>query len=96
MPSKKEGFGIIFIEAMYYGLPVIAGKADGSVDALRNGQLGLLVDPEDQQEIDKALAKVLGNLSSFVPDKVRVMQEFGYDSYKHNLKKILDQALNNS
>lgn len=29
MPSKKEGFGIVFIEAMYYGKPVIAGNKDG-------------------------------------------------------------------
>jgi len=43
MPSVKEGFGIVFIEAMFYGLPVIAGNLDGSVDALANGRLGLLI-----------------------------------------------------
>ena len=46
MPSRKEGFGIVFIEAMYYGLPVIAGNMDGSVDALLNGELGQLVNPD--------------------------------------------------
>ena len=45
MPSMKEGFGIVFIEAMCIGLPVIAGNKDGSVDALCNGKLGILVDP---------------------------------------------------
>src|SRR6185437_13841430 len=33
MPSEKEGFGIVFIEAMYHNKPVIAGNRDGSVDA---------------------------------------------------------------
>ena len=47
MPSKKEGFGIVFIEAMHYGLPVIAGNKDGSVDALCNGRLGIFfLNPE--------------------------------------------------
>ena len=45
MPSTKEGFGIIFIEAMFYGKPVIAGNKDGSADALQNGTLGILVNP---------------------------------------------------
>jgi glycosyltransferase involved in cell wall biosynthesis len=48
MPSEKEGFGIVFIEAMYYNKPVIAGNKDGSADALLNGKLGLLVNPSSK------------------------------------------------
>ncbi len=59
MPSKKEGFGIVFIEAMHYGLPVIAGNKDGSKDALLNGRLGILVDPDNQDEIDAAIEKII-------------------------------------
>lgn len=51
MPSIKEGFGIVFIEAMYYGLVTIAGNTDGSVDAVLNGQLGLLVNPFSSTDI---------------------------------------------
>ena len=40
MPSKKEGFGIVFIEAIVCGVPVVAGNADGSVDALLGGRNG--------------------------------------------------------
>ena len=61
MPSKKEGFGIVFIEDMYYGLPVIAGNKDGSADALCNGRLGLLVDPDNQQEIEDGIEKIIAH-----------------------------------
>lgn len=46
MPSSKEGFGIVFLEALGCGLPVLAGNLDGSVDPLADGHYGLLVDPQ--------------------------------------------------
>jgi glycosyltransferase involved in cell wall biosynthesis len=58
MPSKKEGFGIVFIEAMYYGKPVIAGNKDGSVGRFVKWPFGLLIDPDDQEEITSAIIKV--------------------------------------
>jgi glycosyltransferase involved in cell wall biosynthesis len=57
MPSQKEGFGIVFIEAMACGTPVIAGNIDGSVDAVRNGELGMLVNPENVEEVTAAILK---------------------------------------
>lgn len=90
MPSKKEGFGITFIEAMYYGLPVLGGKSDGSVDALMNGKLGTLVDPERQDEITMGIARILSNLESFRPDHQLLLEHFGYDTYKSKWKKVLE------
>ena len=89
MPSSKEGFGIVFIEAMFYGLPVIAGNADGSVDALLNGALGQLVDPRSAVEIKHALEKILENTKQFKPDEARLMQNFGYDAYKMRINDML-------
>lgn len=62
MPSCKEGFGIVFLEAMASGKPVVAGSVDGSPDALDNGRLGLLVNPHDPQEIAEAVCLALGRL----------------------------------
>jgi glycosyltransferase involved in cell wall biosynthesis len=89
MPSMKEGFGIVFIEAMYYGLPVIAGNKDGSVDALCNGQLGMLVDPSDIQAIELAIDEVLKNPVANKPDKKLLLSKFSYESYKRNFEDIL-------
>ena len=59
LPSKKEGFGIVFVEAMACGLPVICGNVDGSVDAIRGGQLGRAVNPDDLEELEEAIVDYL-------------------------------------
>jgi phosphatidyl-myo-inositol dimannoside synthase len=55
MPSTGEGFGIVFLEAMASGVDVIGGNGDGSVDALCDGALGALVDPDNCEELASAI-----------------------------------------
>jgi glycosyltransferase involved in cell wall biosynthesis len=85
MPSWREGFGLVFIEAMRYGLPVIAGNRDGSVDALLQGQLGQLVDPFDENAIAHAIDRVLQTPEFFVPEQTLLLNHFGYGSYREKL-----------
>ena len=59
MPSKGEGFGIVFLEALSCGKPVIAGNKDASVEAVLGGKLGTLVDPDDVAAIANAITRVL-------------------------------------
>jgi glycosyltransferase involved in cell wall biosynthesis len=59
LPSKKEGFGIVFIEALACGLPVICGNADGSIDAIRNGELGQAIDVTDLGALEDAITTAL-------------------------------------
>jgi phosphatidylinositol alpha-1,6-mannosyltransferase len=59
MPSTGEGFGIVFIEAAASGLPVIGGNCDGSVDALADGRIGRLINPNAPAEIEGALIDAL-------------------------------------
>jgi len=49
---------------MFYGKPVIAGNVDGSVDALCNGELGLLIDPDTRDELVGAIKKIIDNRGS--------------------------------
>ena len=90
MPSQKEGFGIVFIEALYYGKPVIAGNIDGSVDALKNGDFGLLVNPTNQQQITDAIVEVITNKQKFIPDSVKVIEHFGFHVYKEKIRHMLN------
>lgn len=54
-----EGFGIVFSEANACGLPVIGGRSGGMTDAVVDGETGLLVDPQNTDEIAAAIVRLL-------------------------------------
>lgn len=56
-----EGFGITFIEAGSCEKPVIAGRSGGAVEAVLEGQTGILVDPTSDQEIAQAILQFLND-----------------------------------
>ncbi len=66
MPSRLpgegragEGFGIVYLEAGAYGKPVVAGNVAGALDAVADGESGLLVDPADPRAVAGAIATLL-------------------------------------
>ncbi|MFO1060384.1 MAG: glycosyltransferase [Dongiaceae bacterium] len=59
MPSRGEGFGIVLLEAMASGVPAIGSATDGGRDALRDGALGVLVDPDDPAALAAAIERAL-------------------------------------
>jgi len=99
MPSKQEGFGIVFLEALACGKPVIAGNQDGSREALLDGRLGLLVDPEDIDEISEAIIKILKCEVDrrFLDEnflRQSVMENFGVERFNQKLSYFLDYINN--
>ncbi len=58
MPSR-EGFGIVYLEAMACGIPVIAGNEDGSADPLQDGKLGWRVPHRNPQAVAQACIELL-------------------------------------
>ena len=58
LPSGKEGFGIVFLEAMYFGAPVIAAAEKGALDVVRDGETGLLVRFGDAVALKDAIERL--------------------------------------
>ncbi len=67
MPGRGEGFGIVFLEALACGVPVVASCLDGSREAVRNGELGRLVDPRNPAELEAAILAGL-NDPHYIPE----------------------------
>ncbi|MDQ3120005.1 MAG: glycosyltransferase, partial [Verrucomicrobiota bacterium] len=99
MPSKGEGFGIVFLEAMACGKPVIAGNKDGSVDAVLSGRIGALIDPDDVKEIEATLLQLLQgahpNPTLRDPGEVRrrVIEAYGYGRFVEILRRVLEEMV---
>ncbi len=68
LPSLQEGFGIVFLEAMAAGLPIVACRAAAVPEVVPDGECGLLVPPRDVP----ALASALDRLASDVAERARL------------------------
>lgn len=99
MPSKLEGFGIVYLEALASGKPVLGGDRDGAIDALCQGELGVLVNPDDVNEIANKIIAILQKKHShpliYEPKKLRekVIQKFSTLQFEKQLAKQLSVLL---
>ncbi len=95
MPSKGEGFGIVYLEALACGKPTLGGNEDGAIDALCDGELGALVKPDDIDAIAQTLIQILQhtypNPLIYQPEMLRqkVIDKFGFHHFKETLSDSL-------
>lgn len=68
MPSRAEGFGIVFLEALSCGLPTVGSTRDGSREALMDGAFGALVDPLQPEEVKAAILAALVKAKRVPPE----------------------------
>lgn len=61
LPSLQEGFGIVFVEAMAAGLPIVAWRAGSTPEVVRDTENGLLVPPENGNALASAIERLLAN-----------------------------------
>jgi glycosyltransferase involved in cell wall biosynthesis len=100
MPSQ-EGFGIVYIEAMACGIPVLAGDADGSADPLQDGELGWRVPHRDPEAVAQACVTILQEVAKRQRGEVydrrcdgiwlqqQVVERFGKAAFIRQLQDLL-------
>ncbi|MBN3950851.1 MAG: glycosyltransferase family 4 protein [Nostoc sp. NMS7] len=91
MPSQ-EGFGIVYLEAMACGIPVLSGDDDGSADPLQDGKLGWRVPHRNPNAVAAACIEMLqGDDQRCDGEWLReqAIALFGIDAFQQHLQKIL-------
>jgi phosphatidyl-myo-inositol dimannoside synthase len=93
MPSGKEGFGIVFLEAWKHGLPVIAGNRDASPEVVTHGINGLTVNPESTEEIAESIIWIMRNPEVYARMRENavqtVRQSYTHEHFRSTLSKVL-------
>jgi len=96
MPSRQEGFGLVYAEAMWHGLACIGSTADAAGQVITDGETGRLVSYGDAPATADAVAALLAD-----PTRARAMGEagrkrarerFGYERFRADLLAALDLA----
>ena len=89
MPSLMEGFGLVFLEAMAQGLPVIGGNVGGTLELIKDGENGFLVNPDDVSTLGEKIREFLTNL-----ELRRRVIENGYSTVqKYPAQKMVDNTI---
>jgi glycosyltransferase involved in cell wall biosynthesis len=58
LPSELEGFGIVYVESAFHGVPSVGGRVGGVPDAIDDGRTGLLVPPRDAPTLAEAIERL--------------------------------------
>jgi glycosyltransferase involved in cell wall biosynthesis len=90
---KGEGFGIVFLEAMAFGKPVVGPRYGAPAEIIREGQNGLLVDPEDPASVARALSRLLADPDVAVAmgkaGRNYVRANYSYGAFREKLREAL-------
>ncbi len=95
LPSRGEGFGFVFLEAMAHGKPVIGGAHGGAPEVIGDGETGYLVQHGDPVQLATSIDALLANpelaRQMGARGRARVESEFRFNVFAKSFRKILRQ-----
>ncbi len=89
MPSRGEGFGFVLLEAAACGIPVIGSTVDGTREALRDGRLGPLVDPDNPSQLAAEIRQALSSERR----RPAELEYFAFPNFAQRLHGIVQQMM---
>jgi glycosyltransferase involved in cell wall biosynthesis len=97
MPSLWEGLGLVFLEAMAAGLPVVSTRVSAVPEVVLDGRTGLLVPPGDPAALAEALSVLAGDPVRMralgAAGRARVRAEFGLERMVRETLAVYEEAL---
>jgi glycosyltransferase involved in cell wall biosynthesis len=91
VPSRSEGLSLAAIESMASGLAVVAARVGGLPEVVRDGETGLLVEPENPPALAAAVTRVLGDAAlrtSLAATARRLSLAYDLDAYCARLERL--------
>jgi glycosyltransferase involved in cell wall biosynthesis len=96
LPSTGEGFGLVFLEAMAFGKPLIGAARGGITDIIQEKVNGLLVPAGDLKSLVEALEELLENESLRIELGRRgaenVRRRYSFDVFVNDLERIIEEC----
>ena len=93
LPSVREGFGIVFLDAMCRGKPCVAARAGGLPEVVEDGRTGILVEPGDEKALTRAMIRLLTDPAMRTAmgqaGQKRFYGELSFDRFSERLEAVL-------
>ena len=97
LPSRGEGFGLVYLEAMAAGVPCVGSIHDAAAEVIADGETGVLVDPDNVDGMAATIADLLrkpARLRSMGDaGRARLLNTFSYDQFRERMASLLRGAL---
>jgi glycosyltransferase involved in cell wall biosynthesis len=97
LPSAAEGFGFVFLEAMYYAKPIIAANSGATPEVVRDRETGLLVEYGNVEQLANAITSLCrdANVRQLLgaAGKIRLHENFTFDQFRERFGKIVSREL---
>ena len=98
LPSRKEAFGLVIIEAMMVGVPVIRSKTEGANDQILDKHDGLLFESENVEQLSECLIALLNNKNLRekigMNGKIKAEKLFTQDVMVTNIIHVYQEIIN--